>query len=75
VTTWTKNQNGFKDSSEMFRTVKGQRFVQWAIWASDERVAAYRAAGLRVRRFVGELFIHTDDQKAAAEIDTQRGEN
>lgn len=68
------NRNGVKDSADMWRTVNGERFIQWTAFASDERVRAYRAAGVRCRRFVGEMFIHHEDRAQAAAFVAKLGD-
>jgi hypothetical protein len=68
------NDNGVKDSCDMWRTVKGERYVQWLIWASNERVAAYRERGIRVRRFAGEVFIHHADQAKGQALEAELGD-
>lgn len=68
------NENGVKDSCHMWRTVQGERYVQWLIWASDERVVIYRKRGIRVRRFVGEVFIHQDDVAQGRALEAELGD-
>lgn len=67
------NPNGVKDSADMWRTFDGAHYPAWLICPSKERVAAYRAAGIRCRRIKDELFVHHMDTDEAAKIDSQMG--
>ena len=60
-----------KMSADRWRTWGDERFECWSTEWNAERVAAYRAAGLKVRRFEGETFLRPVDFKAADQIDTQ----
>ncbi len=68
-----RNSNGVKASCDRYRTFKGESFIAWLIYVTPERVATYRAAGIRCRRVDGELFVHEDDKKLA--LDTDRANN
>jgi hypothetical protein len=70
-----RNDHGVKDSMYMYRTVKGVHYIQWAIYATPERVKAYREAGVSVRKFVGEFFIPETDKDKAAAVDLRLGED
>lgn len=58
-----------KQSSDLYRTIKGGHYVGWLSYYTEERRRAYRAAGLRVARRGVELFLHEDDQDAAAALE------
>lgn len=59
----------FKSSTERYRTFGGATYIGWLAYASDDRVVAYRAAGIRCRRLDDDLLIHEDDRDAARAID------
>ena len=65
------NANGVKDSANMWRTFGGEHYGHWAICPSAERIAAYRAAGLKCRRIKDELFLRHADEARAAELDAE----
>ena len=65
---WSRNQHGFKDTADSYRTFKGERYVGWLVNPSPDLIAAYRAAGLKCRRIGDELFLRETDQEAAHEI-------
>lgn len=67
----TRNRQGVKDSADCWRTINGEPYVAWLRCPSAERIQAYRDAGLRVRRFGEELFVHDDDKKACGAVDEQ----
>lgn len=57
-----RNENGVKSSIDLYRTIKGERFVCWSAGeATAETAKQYRAAGIRARFMAGELFVHADD--------------
>jgi hypothetical protein len=62
---------GVAYSADCYRTVNGIRYTAWMFYISEDRIAAYRKAGIRCRRFAGELFIHPDDEAAAEQIDRE----
>lgn len=66
-----RNRYGVNDASDCYRTIDGRLYVAWTSFPSPERIAAYRKAGLRCRRFGEELFIYENDQKSAEEIDAE----
>lgn len=63
------NGNGVKDSANMWRTFGGEHYGHWAICPSAERIAAYRASGIKCRRIRDELFVREADESAAAALD------
>lgn len=65
------NQNGVKDSADRFRTWGGERFECWSTEWNDARARRYRAAGLTVRKFEGEMFLRPADFDTARQLDTQ----
>ncbi len=65
----------FKASSERYRTFGGDTYIGWLIYWTDDRVAAYRQAGVRFRRLKEELFIHEDDKDLALTIDHPSSDN
>ena len=65
------NQNGVKDSANMWRTYGGEHYGHWAICPSVERITAYRAAGIKCRRVKDELFVREADEAKAAELDSK----
>ncbi len=68
-----RNQHGVKASCDCYRTIKGHEFQAWTSCPSADRIAAYRAAGVRCRRFKDELFVHVWDTEEAAKVDSQLG--
>lgn len=58
-----------KTSAARWRVWGGERFECWSTEWSDERVAAYRAAGLKVRRLEGETFLRVTDFETARQLD------
>jgi hypothetical protein len=63
------NQNGVKDSANMWRTFDGEHYGHWAIYPSGERISAYRAAGIKCRRIKDELFVRQADEAKAVALD------
>jgi len=64
-----RNPKGVNDASDCFRTIDGVKYSAWTSFPSADRIAAYRAASVRCRRFGEELFIHPLDEDQAAQID------
>lgn len=64
-----RNRNGVNDSADCYRTVGGVHFICWTSDWDKKLVTAYRRAGVRCRIFVGEVFIHSEDQTKAASVD------
>lgn len=58
-----------KSSATRWRTWGGERFECWSVTWDAARVALYRAAGLKVRRFEGETYMRSVDFEAALSID------
>lgn len=67
----TRNAHGVKESSDCYRTFSDGRYDCWMSCPSDERIAAYRAAGIRCKRRGEELFVHQMDTDMATKIDRQ----
>lgn len=67
-----RNRHGLNDAADCYRTFGGEKYPAWMSYPSADRVRAYRAAGVRCRRQGAELFVHWDDQDAAAEVDAQQ---
>ena len=66
-----RNQHGVKESINCYRTIGGYRYDAWLSAPSKDRIAAYREAGIRCRRFGEELFVHQLDTDMAAQVDRQ----
>lgn len=64
-----RNKFGLKDQIDSYRTIAGERYVAWMSYPSDARIAAYRSASVRCRRFGVELYVHEHDQRLASAID------
>lgn len=58
---WTKNGSGVKDGCDCYRTING---IRWHWWPAPN-VDQLRAAGLRVRRYGREVFVHPEDEERA----------
>lgn len=68
-----RNERGYKDSPNCYRTFGGERFV--CITAGDAfrySVEKLRAAGIRVRRIGEELFVHHADAERACMVCNER---
>lgn len=52
-----------------YRTIKGHEYQAWLCFPSEDRIAAYREAGIRCRRFGDELYVHVADTEEVAAID------
>jgi hypothetical protein len=63
-----RNQNGVKDSANMYRTFGGEHFIQWTSDFNAEMVATYRAAGVKVRVVKDEMFIRQADTEKALRV-------
>lgn len=64
-----RNRYGVIDQTDSVRTVNGVTFMSWMSFPSAARVAAYRRAGVRCRRFGDELYINPADRDLATAID------
>lgn len=64
-------KDGYKLASDLYRTINGAPYIAWMSFPSVDRIAAYRARGIRCRRFGDELFIAESDQDAARVVDSQ----
>jgi len=53
------------------RTIGGYEFEAWLSFPSADRLKAYRAAGVRCRRFGSELFVYTMDTDDAKKVDAR----
>jgi len=62
----TLNQHGVKSSCDQWRTVNGRHFSHWTSDGVEEAAVALRKAGVRCRRFGGELYVDQDDLAKAA---------
>ena len=69
----TRNSAGVNDATDCYRTINGQRYIAWTSFPSADRIAAYRAAGGRCRRFGEELFVHLLDEDDAKTVDAKIG--
>ena len=67
------NNHGVNETTACYRTIKGERYVGWTSGASTNRVAAYRAAGVRCRRLGDDLFVCHADEAKAKQVDAQVG--
>lgn len=66
-----RNAHGFSDDIDTYRTFGGQLFHAWLEFPSMERIAQYRAAGVRCRRQKTTLFVHREDLNKAAIVDAE----
>jgi hypothetical protein len=57
------------DAANCIRTINGELFIAWASFPSEDRIAAYRIAGAKCRRFGVELFVREKDRAIAAHVD------
>lgn len=65
-----RNHFGVKDSANMWRTIGGEIYPHYTtVFDDGERLAAYRAAGIRARRFGEEIFVHHADGRRAFQVD------
>lgn len=69
-----RNDHGVKDCCDIYRTVAGERWSQYSDYPGDDRVKAYRAAGLRCRKLrmndgYEALIMHPSDWVRAGRID------
>lgn len=53
------------------RTIGGYEFEAWLSFPSADRIKAYRAAGVRCRRFGSELFVYVLDTDDAKKVDAR----
>lgn len=60
---------GVAYSCDCYRTIKGERYIAWLSAPSDDRIKAYRDAGIRCRRFGEELFVRELDKTSAEQLD------
>lgn len=71
-----RNDAGVKDCCDVYRTVAGERWSQYSDYPGDDRVKAYRTAGLRCRKlkmsdgYVA-LIMHPSDWDRAGRIDAE----
>lgn len=68
-----RNGSGFNDTTDCYRTIKGERYVGWVVCPTDARIGAYRGAGVLCRRIGDELFVRQADGEIAKEIDAKVG--
>jgi len=64
-----RNKHGVKWQCDSYRTINGEHYIAWMSYPAVDRIMAYRAAGIRCRRFGEELYIHHADKDAATAID------
>lgn len=65
-----RNHFGYNDTADCYRTINGVRYIGWLVSPSSDRIAAYRAAGVRCRKVrADELFIAEADTDIAQNID------
>lgn len=64
-----RNRCGVKDAADCWRTINGHHYVAWMSVPSQQRIDAYRAHGIRCRRFGEELFVHHLDTDEAGKLD------
>lgn len=70
-----RNGSGSNDTTDCYRTVEGVKYVGWGARITVARLKAYRAAGVRCRRFADELYVCEDDSGKTIELDHQLGPN
>lgn len=61
--------SAFKASTELYRTINGERFIGWRSDINNYAISAYRAAGVRVVRRGVELFVHHLDKEKALAVE------
>jgi hypothetical protein len=71
----TRNGFGVNETTDCYRTVKGEKYVGWGAGISAARIVAYRAAGVRCRRIADELYVRETDSPIAQTVDGQVGPN
>lgn len=60
-----RNEHGVKYSSDQYRTINGEHYIQWTSDFNDETVKGYRVAGVKVMVIKDEMYIrHADMNKA-----------
>ena len=64
-----RNSSGVNDAIDCIRTVNGVKYIAWMSFPTEARIKAYRAAGVRCRRFGEELFVHPMDEEDAQKVD------
>lgn len=64
-----RNALGLKDTMYCYRTFNGAEYVGWMAYVSKDRMAAYRAAGVRVRKVGSDVFVHHMDKDEALRVD------
>jgi hypothetical protein len=69
----SRNSFGVNDATDCYRTVGGGLFVDWGGGTSAARMKAYRAAGVRCRRFGDDLYVRKADATNAIAVDEQLG--
>jgi hypothetical protein len=72
--TGRRNEHGVKDANDCWRTIGGVRWNHWMSCHSASVIRLYRDAGLRVRRFGEELYMHPEDEAQGHHL-TQQNEN
>jgi hypothetical protein len=69
----SRNGFGVNDTTDRYRTVGGERFVGWGGCMSAARIAAYRAGGVRCRRFGDDVYVREADKAKAIDVDGRVG--
>lgn len=64
-----RNDHGVKESYDQYRTIKGAHHVAWSVNPSMDRIAAYRAAGVRCALRGDDLYVHHMDTDIAGTVD------
>lgn len=64
-----RNAHGVNDLSQMYRTVDGVRWEAYGYAPPADRIAAYRAIGVRCRKVGDILFMHPEDFGESWRID------
>lgn len=64
-----RNAHGLKASCDCYRTINDHIYTAWLSCPGTDRIAAYRKAGIRCRRFGDELFVHSNDLARASDVD------
>lgn len=69
----SRNGFGVNDTTDCYRTIRGEKFIGWGSGMSAARITAYRAAGVRCRRYGDDLYVCEADRSKAIGVDGQVG--
>lgn len=69
-----RNANGVKNSADLYRTFNGEHYIAWISFPSQERIDAYRCAGVKCRLRGEELFVRKADILDASAVDQRIGD-